>query len=101
MADARGGGVKRQSATNTLVGMPGLGRGAVREDAPLVDAHGGELGTVTSGTLSLTVNHPIALAYVATNHAALHHEVYAEVRGKRQPMRVATMPFVPPGYFRG
>jgi aminomethyltransferase len=27
--------------------------------------------------------------------------VWAEVRGKRQPMRVAPMPFVPPGYFRG
>ena len=29
------------------------------------------------------------------------HEVYAEVRGKRQPMRVSAMPFTPHRYFRG
>ena len=30
-----------------------------------------------------------------------NHEVYAEVRGKRQPMRVSPMPFAPHRYFRG
>ena len=43
----------------------------------------------------------IAMAYLASNHALPHHEVYAEVRGKRQPMRVSTMPFTPHRYFRG
>jgi aminomethyltransferase len=52
-------------------------------------------------TLGASVNHPIAMAYLAANHALLHHEVYAEVRGKRQPMRVSTMPFAPHRYFRG
>ena len=56
---------------------------------------------VTSGTLAPTVNQPIAMAYLASNHALPHHEVYAEVRGKRQPMRVAAMPFSPHRYFRG
>ena len=41
------------------------------------------------------------MAYLAANHAPLHHEVYAEVRGKREPMRVAPMPFVPHRYVRG
>ena len=44
---------------------------------------------------------PIAMAYLAANHALPNHEVYAEVRGKRQPMRVTALPFVPPGYHRG
>jgi glycine cleavage system aminomethyltransferase T len=35
------------------------------------------------------VNQPIAMAYLAANHALPNHEVYAEVRGKRVPMRVA------------
>ena len=30
-----------------------------------------------------------------------HHEVYAEVRGKRYPMRVSAMPFSPHRYYRG
>jgi aminomethyltransferase len=83
------------------VGLLGLERIPVREGAPLVDAHGHKLGHVTSGTLAPTVNQPIAMAYLAANHAIANHEVYAEVRGKRQPMRVTAMPFVPPGYYRG
>ena len=90
---AQGVSVKR-------VGLIGLERIPVREGAPLVDAHGHKLGRVTSGTLAPTVNQPIAMAYLAANHAIANHEVYAEVRGKRQPMRVTSLPFVPPGYKR-
>jgi aminomethyltransferase len=56
---------------------------------------------VTSGTLAPTVAQPIAMAYLAANHALPNHEVYADVRGKAQPMRVTTMPFTPHHYFRG
>jgi aminomethyltransferase len=82
------------------VGLIGLERIPVREGAILVDAQGHKLGYVTSGTLAPTVNQPIAMAYLAANHAIINHEVYAEVRGKRQPMRVTPLPFVPPGYVR-
>jgi aminomethyltransferase len=82
-------------------GLLGLERVPVREGATIVDAQGHKLGHVTSGTLSPTVNQPIAMAYLAANHAQPHHEVYAEVRGKRQPMRVAPMPFAPHRYHRG
>ena len=83
------------------VGLIGLERVPVREGAVIVDAHCHKLGHVTSGTLAPTVNQPIAMAYLAANHALENHEVYAEVRGKRQPMRVTTMPFTPHHYFRG
>ena len=87
--------------TMKRVGLLGLERVPVREGAPLVDAQGRKLGHVTSGTLAPTVNQPIAMAYLAANHALPSHEVYAEVRGKRQPMRVTTMPFAPHRYHRG
>ena len=83
------------------VGLVGLERVPVREGNPLLDAKGHKLGRVTSGTLGPTVNAPIAMAYLAANHGGSHHEVYAEVRGKRQPMRVAPMPFIPHRYHRG
>jgi aminomethyltransferase len=83
------------------VGLVGLERIPVREGAQLFDGQGHKLGHVTSGTLAPTVNQPIAMAYLAANHAAAGHEVYAEVRGKRLPMRVAPMPFAPHRYFRG
>jgi aminomethyltransferase len=88
-------------ASTKRVGLIGLERVPVREGAVVVDAHGKKLGHVTSGTLAPTVNQPIAMAYLAANHALPNHEVYAEVRGKRQPMRVSAMPFAPHHYFRG
>ncbi len=87
--------------SNKRIGLLGLERIPVREGAKLLDAHGKVLGHVTSGTLSPTVNQPIAMAYLASNHALPHHEVFAEVRGKRYPMRVTAMPFAPHRYFRG
>jgi aminomethyltransferase len=88
-------------ATNKRVGLVGLERIPVREGAAITDAHGHKLGRVTSGTLAPTVNQPIAMAYLATNHTQASHEVYADVRGKRVPMRVTAMPFAPHRYFRG
>jgi aminomethyltransferase len=87
--------------TNKRIGLIGLERAPVREGAQLFDALGHPLGHVTSGTIAPTVNQPIAMAYLAANHALPHHEVYAEVRGKRLPMRVSPMPFAPHRYFRG
>jgi aminomethyltransferase len=87
-------------APSKLVGLVGLERVPVREGTTLVDAQGRKLGTVTSGTLAPTVNQPIAMAYLPVDHAQPHHEVYAEVRGKRVPMRVSTMPFNPHNYRR-
>ena len=82
------------------VGRVGRERVPVREGAVIVDAQGHKLGRVTSGTLSPTVFEPVAMAYLAANHAIAQHEVYAEVRGKRVPMRVSPMPFTPHRYHR-
>ncbi|MFT3821737.1 MAG: glycine cleavage system aminomethyltransferase GcvT [Rubrivivax sp.] len=106
---ARAGGypgaaaIERQLASgppSSRVGLVGLERVPVREDAPLYDAQGHKLGRVRSGTLAPTADKPIAMAYLSANHAKPQHEVYAEVRGKRLPMRVTPLPFVPHRYHR-
>ena len=88
-------------APSKRVGLVGLERVPVREGTPLFDAHGHKLGHVTSGTLAPTANLAVAMAYLPADHAIAQHEVYAEVRGKRLPMRVSPMPFVPHRYHRG
>ena len=88
------------AAPSKRVGLVGLERAPVREGAVIVDAHGHKLGVVTSGTLGPSVNQPIAMAYLPQNHALPQHEVFAEVRGKRLPMRVSPMPFAPHRYQR-
>lgn len=89
------------AAPSKRVGLVGLERVPVREGTAIVDAHDRKLGTVTSGTLAPTVNQPIAMAYLPLDHALPQHEVFAEVRGKRLPMRVSAMPFNPHRYHRG
>ncbi len=87
--------------SNKRVGLVGLERVPVREGAKLADAKGHPLGHVTSGTLGPTFGEPIAMAYLAANHALPNHEVYADVRGRKLPMRVHAMPFTPHRYHRG
>jgi aminomethyltransferase len=82
------------------VGLKGLERVPVREGTVITDVNRHAIGRVTSGTLAPTVNEPIAMAYLPANHAQLHSEVYAQVRGQSLPMRVCAMPFVPHRYRR-
>ncbi len=83
------------------VGLVGLERAPVREGTALFDAAGHKIGHVTSGTLAPSVKQPIAMGYIGVAHATPNAELYAEVRGKRLPMRVSPMPFQPHRYFRG
>ena len=76
-------------APSKRVGLVGLERVPVREGAPLVDAPRPQARRTSPAARSApTVNQPIAMAYLPTDHALPQHEVYAEVRGKRLPMRV-------------
>ncbi len=89
-----------QGASSKRVGLVGLERVPVREGAEIVDAHGHKLGHVSSGTIAPTADKPIAMAVLPANHTAPNAEVYAVVRGKRLPMRVTALPFVPRRYVR-
>ncbi|MEY4750899.1 MAG: glycine cleavage system protein [Pseudomonadota bacterium] len=89
-----------QGAADRRVGLLGLERVPVRAGARLSDAHGHPIGRVTSGTVSPQLDQPIAMAYVSANHAVPSGEVYADVRGKRQPMKVVALPFVAHRYAR-
>ncbi len=83
------------------VGLVGLERVPVREHTELQDAGGARIGEVTSGLLGPTIDKPVAMGYVAAQHAAPGTRVNALVRGKPVPMEVAPTPFVPQRYHRG
>ena len=73
----------------------------MREPAELQNAAGQKIGHITSGLLSPTLNQPVALAYVQPDYAAVDTPIFAIVRGKQVPMKVAATPFVPANYYRG
>ena len=83
------------------VGLLGLEKAPVREGAPLQDETGRNVGRVTSGTSSPTLKQPVAMGYVEAALATPDTPLWAEVRGRRLPMRVARLPFVAHRYVRG
>ncbi len=58
------------------------------------------IGEITSGAFGPTIERPMSMGYVTTEHAATGNTIYAEVRGKRLPATVADMPFRPSTYKR-
>ncbi len=80
-----------------LVGFAVEGKMPVREGAPI---YVGDqmVGEITSGGFAPSVGAPIAMGYVST--AYLSSLLEAEVRGKRVPLTIAPMPFVPHRYHR-
>ncbi|MCB2049540.1 MAG: glycine cleavage system aminomethyltransferase GcvT [Novosphingobium sp.] len=81
------------------VGLALEGRMAAREGAKVM-SEGGEVGVVTSGGFSPSLQHPIAMAYVDSAHAAPDTQLEVEMRGKLLSARVVPMPFVPHRYHR-
>ncbi len=82
------------------VGLVLEGRMAAREGAVIFANHKA-VGTVTSGAFSPTLGHPVAMGYVEAAHAQPGTALEIEVRAKRLPATVSTMPFVPHRYYRG
>lgn len=82
-----------------LVGFAVEGKMPVREGAPIF-ASDQQVGVITSGGFAPSVDAPIAMGYVASAHIAIGTALEAEVRGKRVPLTVAQIPFIPHHYHR-
>jgi len=82
-------GVKRK-----LVGFEMIDRGIPRHDYKIKDAAGNEIGKVTSGTQSPSLQKAIGLGYVATAHADFDSEIFVEVRDKLLKAKVVRVPFL-------
>ena len=82
------------------VGFEVEGRQPVREGARVLDAEGNEVGRVTSGGFSPSLQRPIAMGYVASHLAEVGAELKLEQRSRLFDARVAAMPFVPHRYHR-
>ena len=81
------------------VGLALDGRMAAREGA-LIFTNNQEVGVVTSGAFSPSLERPIAMAYVDAVRAAPDTPLEIDVRGRRLAARVVPMPFVPHRYHR-
>ena len=90
----------QNGAPQTRVGFEVDGRQPVREGALVLDGEGNEVGRITSGGFSPSLQRPIAMGYVATPFAEHGTALKLEQRGKLFDARIAPMPFVAHRYHR-
>lgn len=78
-----------------LVGLVAEGRRAGRAGYAVFDSPAADtpVGEITSGALSPTLGHPIAMAFVPPAASAPATELYIDVRGTRIPATVTALPF--------
>jgi aminomethyltransferase len=81
-----------------LVGLVSEGKRAGRAGYGVFDSSAGaeaeaSVGEITSGALSPTLGHPIAMALVAPAASAPGTELFIDVRGTRIPATVTALPF--------
>jgi aminomethyltransferase len=89
-----------QGAVSKRAGFTVEGRQPVREGARILDSEGNEVGRVTSGGFSPSLEAPIGMGYVAGPLAEPGTALTIEQRGKLFRASVTPMPFVPHRYHR-
>ena len=85
---------KEVGTNRKLVGLEIIDKGIARKDYPIIDSQENEIGIVTSGTMSPSLNKAIAMAYVSKKHSEIGSEVYIQVRKKKIKAVVVTLPFL-------
>lgn len=85
---------KTNGVTKKLVGFEMIDRGIPRQGYAIFDAAGNEIGEVTSGTQSPSLQKAIGLGYVSKENSALGTEIYIGIRDKKLKASVVKTPFL-------
>ena len=83
----------KQASDEVRVGLILTGRRAARQGAAILDHDGREIGCVTSGSFSPTMDVPIAMAYVKSACATTGTTVDVDIRGSKVAATITNLPF--------
>ena len=91
-----------KGAPQRRVGLRPTGRAPMREGVEIFadETSTDAVGKVTSGGFGPSVEGPVAMGYVTADLATVGTRLYGEVRGKRHPVEVSVLPFVPANFKR-
>ena len=84
---------KKEGVTRKLVGFEMIDRGIPRHGYPIQNAKGDDIGVVTSGTQSPSLNKAIGMGYVATEDSTEGSIIFIMIRDKALMAKVVKMPF--------
>jgi aminomethyltransferase len=84
---------KAAGVSQKLVGFEMIDRGIPRHDYEIVDADGNNIGKVTSGTQSPSLQKAIGMGYVKTEFAKEGTEIYVKIRDNSIKAKIVKPPF--------
>ncbi|UOE99804.1 glycine cleavage system aminomethyltransferase GcvT [Bdellovibrio reynosensis] len=87
-------GKKEAGLTKSLIGFKMLEKGIPRQGYSLFSFDNKEIGKVTSGTHSPTLDEPIGIAYIDLAYAKEGTEFHLDIRGRKVKAVVVKTPFV-------
>ena len=85
---------KEAGVGRKLVGFEMIDKGIPRHGYEIKDHTGAQIGYVTSGTQSPSLNKAIGMGYVSKGHSDIDHPIYIKVRDKLLQAKVVKIPFV-------
>jgi len=85
---------KKEKTSRRLVGFEMIGRGIPRKDYLVVDEKGDEIGVVTSGTQSPSLEKAIGMAYIDRAKSKRGSEIFIAVRNKKIEAKIVKVPFL-------
>ncbi len=85
--------IKECSPENSRVGLELEGRRIAREETPILDLAEKQIGKVTSGTFSPTLQKSIAMGYIPVAYSAVGTKLLINFRGKTVTASVVELPF--------
>ena len=84
--------IRDSALSRVLVGFTMVGRGIARHGYPIVDGNE-QIGQVSSGSYSPTLDTNIGLGYVPTVYSALGSRFQVDIRGRAVEAEVTSLPF--------
>jgi aminomethyltransferase len=84
---------KSDGVSRKLVGFELLDRGIPRKDYVLQNKQGEEIGIVTSGTMSPSLQKGIGMGYVQSDAAFENNEIFVQIRNKLLNAKIVKLPF--------
>ncbi|GAB1462616.1 glycine cleavage system aminomethyltransferase GcvT [Pedobacter sp.] len=85
---------KEAGVARKLVGFEMVDRGIPRHDYIVVDAEGNQIGKVTSGTQSPSLQKAIGMAYVTKDFAKEGTEIFIDIRNNKVKAKIVKFPFL-------
>jgi len=85
---------RKHGTSKIRVGLLPQTKAPMRQGVKLFNQQDQEIGVITSGTFSPTLQRPIAMGYVDPAYSQVKTEIFAELRGKKIAVHIEKLPFI-------